>query len=73
MKGLTYEERRALEPIGPPGEYASGQTIASLIERGLASWQPVSRPWHLRWLPGGRYALVPTELGRIMLALPPEP
>lgn len=35
MKGLSDEERRALVPIGPPGEFVRDAVFGGLMERGL--------------------------------------
>ena len=61
MKGLTAAQRRALEPVGQPGDFASEETLDFLIREGYARWQPD---------PGGGTVLVPTELGLIALRLP---
>lgn len=40
MKGLSDDERRALVPIGEPGECVPDSVFVALIERGLGAWVP---------------------------------
>ena len=60
MKDLTPEQLRALRPIGPPGEFASGETLDFLVREGYAIWQRE---------PDGTTVFVPTELGLLALRI----
>jgi hypothetical protein len=40
MRGLSDDERRALVPIGEPGEHVPDAVFVALIERGLGAWVP---------------------------------
>lgn len=61
MRGLSDAERRALRPIGEPGEWASAETLEQLIRDGRAHWKPE----------GDEVVFVPTELGMLALRVCP--
>jgi hypothetical protein len=65
MRGLTPIERRALMPIGTPGESVPEAIIDALIEQGRAQW--IYEPNRMC------YVLEPTELGYLALRLPINP
>lgn len=61
MRGLTEAERRALKPIGEPGEWASNETLEQLIRDGRARWVPE----------GEDVVFTPTDLGLLALRVCP--
>ena len=61
MRGLTPAERSALKPKGEPGEWASDETLETLIRQGRARWAPDVE---------GSY-FEPTELGLLALRVCP--
>lgn len=62
-KGLTAAERRALVPIGPPGEYVSNETLAGLIRDKRGHWVPD---------PEGGTVFEPTDLGALAMRVCPQ-
>lgn len=68
MRGLTAAERRALEPVGPPGQYAANDVLAALVLVGRARWAPPDEGDD-----DDRPVFEPTELGLLALRVCPPP
>lgn len=62
MRGLTDLERRTLQPVGNPGEWAPDAVFVELVRLGRGRWVPDAE---------GSY-FAPTELGLLALRVCPQ-